>query len=133
MVWINDHSYTHGAMQCSWGGVKDSGLGRSHSKFGLYECVNVKLVAWEPGLTRDFWWQPYDETLGDRAALLGAAPLRPRRDPAEGPARGPRPARPGRPQDAAKGQVAAQVSGPGVEPLSSPFKSRKGTDQWIVR
>jgi acyl-CoA reductase-like NAD-dependent aldehyde dehydrogenase len=64
MVWINDHSYSHGAMQCSWGGVKESGLGRSHSKFGLYECVNVKLVSWEPGLTRDFWWQPYDRTLG---------------------------------------------------------------------
>jgi acyl-CoA reductase-like NAD-dependent aldehyde dehydrogenase len=65
MVWINDHSYTHGACQCSWGGVKDSGLGRSHSKFGFYECVDVKLVAWEPGRTRDFWWQPYDRTLGD--------------------------------------------------------------------
>jgi acyl-CoA reductase-like NAD-dependent aldehyde dehydrogenase len=65
MVWINDHSYSHGACQCSWGGVKESGVGRSHSKFGFYECVNVKLVAWEPGLTRDFWWQPYDRTLGD--------------------------------------------------------------------
>ncbi|MGH2950814.1 MAG: aldehyde dehydrogenase family protein, partial [Solirubrobacterales bacterium] len=64
MVWINDHSYSHGALQCSWGGVKESGLGRSHSKFGMYECVSVKLVAWEPGLTRDFWWQPYDSTLG---------------------------------------------------------------------
>jgi acyl-CoA reductase-like NAD-dependent aldehyde dehydrogenase len=65
MVWINDHSYTHAACQCSWGGVKDSGLGRSHSKFGFYECVDVKLVAWEPGRTRDFWWQPYDRTLGE--------------------------------------------------------------------
>jgi len=64
MVWINDHSYSHGAMQCSWGGVKDSGLGRSHSKFGFYECVNIKHVAWEQGLTRDFWWQPYDDDLG---------------------------------------------------------------------
>jgi acyl-CoA reductase-like NAD-dependent aldehyde dehydrogenase len=64
MVWINDHSYSHGACQCSWGGVKDSGLGRSHSKFGLYECVNVKHVAWEPGYARNFWWQPYDATLG---------------------------------------------------------------------
>ncbi len=64
MVWLNDHSYTHAACQCSWGGVKDSGIGRSHSKFGFYECVNIKTVAWEPGLTRDFWWQPYDETLG---------------------------------------------------------------------
>ena len=39
MVWINDHMYSHGACQCSWGGVKDSGLGRAHSKFGFYECV----------------------------------------------------------------------------------------------
>ena len=64
MVWINDHSYTHAACQCSWGGVKESGLGRSHSKFGFYECVDIKLVSWEPGMTRDFWWQPYDRTLG---------------------------------------------------------------------
>jgi len=64
MAWVNDHSYSHGACQCSWGGVKDSGLGRSHSKFGFYECVNVKLVTWEPGWTRDFWWQPYDRDVG---------------------------------------------------------------------
>ena len=44
--------------------MKDSGLGRSHSKFGFYECVNVKLVAWDPSRTRDFWWYPYDESLG---------------------------------------------------------------------
>jgi succinate-semialdehyde dehydrogenase/glutarate-semialdehyde dehydrogenase len=65
MVWVNDHSFSHGACQCAWGGVKDSGLGRSHSKFGFYECVNIKMNAWEPGLTRDFWWHPYDETLGN--------------------------------------------------------------------
>ncbi len=64
MVWVNDHSYTHGTCQCSWGGIKDSGLGRSHSKFGFYECVNVKLVAWEPSKMRDTWWHPYDETAG---------------------------------------------------------------------
>ena len=45
--------------------MKDSGLGRSHSKFGFYECVNIKTVAWEPGMTRDIWWQPYDRTLGE--------------------------------------------------------------------
>ena len=65
MVWVNDHSYSHGACQCAWGGVKESGVGRSHSKFGFYECVNVKMNSWEPGLTRDFWWQPYDRALGD--------------------------------------------------------------------
>jgi acyl-CoA reductase-like NAD-dependent aldehyde dehydrogenase len=63
MVWLNDHMYTHGACQCSWGGVKQSGLGRVHSKFGLYECVNIKLVAWEPSVVRNLWWHPYDETL----------------------------------------------------------------------
>jgi acyl-CoA reductase-like NAD-dependent aldehyde dehydrogenase len=65
MVWVNDHSFSHGACQCSWGGVKDSGLGRSHSKFGFYECVNIKLISWEPGWTRDSWWQPYDQDVGD--------------------------------------------------------------------
>ena len=64
MVWVNDHMFSHGACSCSWGGVKSSGLGRSHSKFGLYECVNIKLVTWEPSRTRDFWWHPYDEALG---------------------------------------------------------------------
>jgi acyl-CoA reductase-like NAD-dependent aldehyde dehydrogenase len=67
MVWLNDHMYSHGAMSCSWGGVKDSGLGRSHSKFGFYECVNIKLVAWEPSRARDFWWHPYDESLAKAA------------------------------------------------------------------
>jgi succinate-semialdehyde dehydrogenase/glutarate-semialdehyde dehydrogenase len=65
MVWVNDHSFSHGACQCAWGGVKDSGVGRSHSKFGFYECVNIKMNAWEPGLARDFWWHPYDQTLGE--------------------------------------------------------------------
>jgi acyl-CoA reductase-like NAD-dependent aldehyde dehydrogenase len=64
MVWINDHMFSHGACQCSWGGIKQSGLGRTHSKFGLYECVNVKLRVWEPSAMRNSWWHPYDETLG---------------------------------------------------------------------
>jgi acyl-CoA reductase-like NAD-dependent aldehyde dehydrogenase len=64
MVWINDHMYSHGACSCSWGGVKDSGIGRSHSKFGFYECVNIKLLSWEPSRTRNFWWYPYDRSLG---------------------------------------------------------------------
>jgi succinate-semialdehyde dehydrogenase/glutarate-semialdehyde dehydrogenase len=73
MVWINDHMFSHGACQCSWGGVKNSGIGRTHSKFGLYECVNVKLRVWEPGTVRDPWWHPYDETLG--RALRQAATI----------------------------------------------------------
>jgi acyl-CoA reductase-like NAD-dependent aldehyde dehydrogenase len=64
MVWINDHMFSHGACQCSWGGIKESGLGRTHSRFGLYECVNIKLRVWEPSTVRNAWWHPYDETLG---------------------------------------------------------------------
>jgi acyl-CoA reductase-like NAD-dependent aldehyde dehydrogenase len=74
MVWINDHMFSHGACQLAWGGVKESGLGRTNSKFGLYECVNVKLRVWEPSTIRDPWWHPYDETLG-RALRQSAAIL----------------------------------------------------------
>jgi succinate-semialdehyde dehydrogenase/glutarate-semialdehyde dehydrogenase len=78
MVWINDHMFSHGACQLAWGGVKESGLGRTHSKFGLYECVNVKLRVWEPSTLRDPWWHPYDETLGralrQTAAILYGRP-----------------------------------------------------------
>ena len=72
-VWINDHMYSHGTCQCSWGGVKESGIGRAHSKFGFYECVNIKHVAWEPSRLKDFWWHPYDESLGQ--ALRASAQL----------------------------------------------------------
>ncbi len=64
MVWINDHMYSHGACSCSWGGVKQSGLGRAHSRFGFHECVNIKLLSWDPSRTRNFWWHPYDASLG---------------------------------------------------------------------
>jgi acyl-CoA reductase-like NAD-dependent aldehyde dehydrogenase len=73
MVWINDHMYSHGLCACAWGGVKHSGIGRAHSKFGFYECVNVKQVAWEPSRLRNFWWHPYDESMG--RALHSAAQI----------------------------------------------------------
>jgi succinate-semialdehyde dehydrogenase/glutarate-semialdehyde dehydrogenase len=73
MVWINDHMYSHGAMQTPWGGVKDSGVGRTHSRHGFYECVNVKHVAWEPGFAKAFWWHPYGDSLSE--AMHNAAKL----------------------------------------------------------
>jgi len=83
MVWINDHMFSHGACQCSWGGVKESGVGRTHSKFGLYECVNIKLRVWEPSKVRNAWWHPYDETLGralrqSATILYGSPSIRPK-------------------------------------------------------
>jgi acyl-CoA reductase-like NAD-dependent aldehyde dehydrogenase len=73
MVWLNDHMYSHGVCACAWGGVKESGIGRAHSKFGFYECVNVKQVAWEPSRLRNFWWHPYDQSMG--TALHSAAQI----------------------------------------------------------
>ena len=110
MVWINDHSFSHGACQCAWGGVKDSGVGRSHSKFGFYECANIKTNSWEPGLTRDFWWHPYDSTLGE--AVRASAKLLYGKGAAadQGAARGRRPA--------ARGRPAHAEEAPRLEPLA---------------
>jgi succinate-semialdehyde dehydrogenase/glutarate-semialdehyde dehydrogenase len=73
MVWINDHMYSHGAMQTPWGGVKESGLGRAHGRAGFHECVNVKHVAWDPAFARQFWWHPYGDSLVD--AMRSSAQL----------------------------------------------------------
>ena len=74
MTWINDHMYSHGACQCSWGGVKESGLGVTHSRFGLHANAQVKLRVWEPSRLRNPWWHPYDADLG-RAMKQSAAVL----------------------------------------------------------
>lgn len=78
MVWTNDHMYTHGLCQCSWGGVKQSGLGRTHSELGFRECVTPKLVAWDPSIVPDFWWYPYEESV-PRAVRAAAGVLYGRR------------------------------------------------------
>jgi hypothetical protein len=61
MVWINDHAYSRAAAQTPWGGIKDSGTGITHSKFGLYEMVDKRLVAADSGRMPVGWWYPYDE------------------------------------------------------------------------
>ncbi|MGZ4236710.1 MAG: aldehyde dehydrogenase family protein [Solirubrobacteraceae bacterium] len=88
MVWINDHMFSHGACQCAWGGVKESGLGRTHSKFGLYECVNVKLRVWEPGRGPKRLVVPLRRDARQRAAQHRRDPLRAAVDSRAGDARG---------------------------------------------
>ena len=58
-VWTNDVAYSYGAGQASWGGVKESGLGRTHSKHGLYACTRVKFVDSDSGRVPVPWWYPY--------------------------------------------------------------------------
>lgn len=47
-VWINGRMYSAGMCQCSWGSQKDSGIGPSHSKFGLYEATDIQVIAGTP-------------------------------------------------------------------------------------
>jgi succinate-semialdehyde dehydrogenase/glutarate-semialdehyde dehydrogenase len=63
MVWINDHTYSHGLAQTPWGGVKDSGLGVTHSKFGFYEMTEKRLVAEDRGRLPGGWWHPYSHEM----------------------------------------------------------------------
>jgi acyl-CoA reductase-like NAD-dependent aldehyde dehydrogenase len=58
-VWINDHMYSHNAPQLPWGGVKQSGFGRTHSKHGVYECVQVKMVGRDGGRMPRPYYFPY--------------------------------------------------------------------------
>ena len=117
MVWINDHMYSHGAIQTPWGGVKHSGLGRSHSRIGFEECVNVKHVAWEPSRLRAVLVAPVRRVDGQGAPLLRAAPVRPRRGQGGRAEAGCAAAREGRPQGAPRrlpqlaGSLARAVGG----------------------
>jgi acyl-CoA reductase-like NAD-dependent aldehyde dehydrogenase len=70
-VTINDHLVTAGEATGSWGGVRDSGIGRTHGQFGLYNMVNIKYVMRDPGDDEAMpWYYPYDEDFGQ---FMGAA------------------------------------------------------------
>jgi len=69
-VWTNDVAYSYGAGQASWGGMKESGHGRTHSKHGLYACTQVKFVDADRGRVPVPWWYPYGPLAAD--AFRGA-------------------------------------------------------------
>ncbi|HEX8335840.1 MAG TPA: aldehyde dehydrogenase family protein [Pyrinomonadaceae bacterium] len=59
-VMVNEVLYTHGIAQTPWGGVKQSGLGRTHGRLGLLEMVaphhvHVNRLA----SMQDVWWFAY--------------------------------------------------------------------------
>jgi succinate-semialdehyde dehydrogenase/glutarate-semialdehyde dehydrogenase len=60
-VMVNEVVYTHGIAQTPWGGIKESGYGRTHGRMGLLELVNaqhvhVNRVPYLP----DLWWFSYN-------------------------------------------------------------------------
>ncbi|HEX9425122.1 MAG TPA: aldehyde dehydrogenase family protein [Pyrinomonadaceae bacterium] len=59
-VMVNEVVYTHGIAQTPWGGVKESGYGRTHGRMGLLELVqpqhiHVNRISFLP----DLWWFRY--------------------------------------------------------------------------
>ena len=65
-VMVNEVLYTHGIAQTPWGGVKQSGLGRTHGRLGLLELVaphhiHVNRLA----RLQDVWWFNYTPGAAD--------------------------------------------------------------------
>ena len=57
---INEVVYTHALAQTPWGGVKQSGYGRTHGRLGLLELVTAQHihVNYFPQIP-DVWWFRY--------------------------------------------------------------------------
>ena len=62
---INEVLYTHGIAQTPWGGVKQSGFGRTHGRAGLLELVNAQHIHVNHFATMpDVWWYSYTPNAG---------------------------------------------------------------------
>jgi succinate-semialdehyde dehydrogenase/glutarate-semialdehyde dehydrogenase len=59
VVTINDCVYSYGEPTAPWGGVRRSGIGRTHGALGLREMVAAKYVAAEFRSGPNLWWYPY--------------------------------------------------------------------------
>jgi acyl-CoA reductase-like NAD-dependent aldehyde dehydrogenase len=71
-VMVNEVVYTHALAQTPWGGVKQSGYGRTHGRLGLLEMVtpqhiHVNRVPW----MADVWWFKYSRLAAELFRGLG--------------------------------------------------------------
>lgn len=73
-VMINDVLNTYACPETPWGGVKQSGIGRTHSAIGLRDLCETRHVNYDRvAFGREVWWYPYKE--GTFRALLRGARL----------------------------------------------------------
>ncbi len=81
-VMINDVLNTYGCPETPWGGVKESGVGRTHSVIGLKELCQTRHVNYDRvAVPREIWWYPYKQRTFDWALkgmklLFGKRPWR---------------------------------------------------------
>ncbi len=60
MIWINEFGTPYA--DCPQGGIKESGIGRELSKYGIREFCNMKTVVISEDKTiKKDWWFPYNE------------------------------------------------------------------------
>jgi succinate-semialdehyde dehydrogenase/glutarate-semialdehyde dehydrogenase len=73
-VMINDVLNTYACPETPWGGVKHSGIGRTHSIHGLRDLCETRNVNYDRvAFGREVWWYPYRD--GTFKALLRGARL----------------------------------------------------------
>jgi len=73
-VMVNDVLNTYACPETPWGGVKQSGIGRTHSIIGLRDLCQTRHVNYDRvAFGREVWWYPYKE--GTFRALLRGARL----------------------------------------------------------
>jgi succinate-semialdehyde dehydrogenase/glutarate-semialdehyde dehydrogenase len=62
VITINDHLMSHGLTETPWGGIKESGIGRTHGKIGFDEMTYPKVIVKDilPFVKRNLWWHPYN-------------------------------------------------------------------------
>ena len=62
-VTINDHMMTFNEPKAIWGGIKQTGMGRTHGPYGLLEIANIKFISADFSGKKDrLWWYPYAES-----------------------------------------------------------------------
>lgn len=66
---VNESLFSFGVPQTPWGGVKQSGLGRTHGTIGLMDMVTMRhvYVNRRPSKKNNFWWFRYS---GNKVEML---------------------------------------------------------------
>jgi succinate-semialdehyde dehydrogenase/glutarate-semialdehyde dehydrogenase len=61
-VSVNNHAYTYGIPHTPWHGNKNSGIGKTHGRFGFEEVIEQHHIHIDKGrIDKDPWWHPYNE------------------------------------------------------------------------